>query len=84
MAQGLGFGLTIQILVVQFRADQFLVILFIIKLNTLKRSYYKFCKLSVNDCAIVYALNFIIFDEYYEISPKAAFLVYSSNFVKLS
>ena len=70
-------------LVGQIYVEQLLVVLFIIRLNTLKRFYYKFCKPSVNDCVVVNALNFIIFDKFYEISLNSCFLVYSSNFIKL-
>ena len=40
----------------------------------------KFCK----GLFLVYALNFIMLKEFYEISTHSCFLVYSSNSIKLS
>ena len=57
--------------------EQLLVILFIIKLNILKRFYYKFCQSSANDYFLF--MHWILWN-----FPSGCFLVYSSNFKELS
>ena len=52
--------------------------------EALKSSFGAVMQASLNDCFLFYALNFIIFDDFYEIFSNSCFLVYSSNFTKFS
>ena len=64
-------------LVVHVRIKQLLVILFIIKLNALKKIDYKFCKPSVNDYFLVYELNSVYLKNFTEFSILPEQLLFS-------